>query len=166
MKVAIVSPYDWQHPGGVNTHVRVLADELRDRGHEARILTPSSEPVADPNITVVGRPVPVATSGTVVRITLDPRLGRQVRDILRQEQFDVIHLHEPMMPVLPIHVLRQAQSASPKSVIVGTFHARRDGGNRLYAYSRRLLKRWFREIDGKIAVSPPAAQYVSQYFPG
>ena len=166
MKVAIVSPYDWQHPGGVNTHVRVLADELRARGHQARILAPSSEPVDDPNITVVGRPVPVATSGTVVRITLDPRLGRRVGDILRREQFDVIHLHEPMMPALPIHVLRQARRVSPNSVIVGTFHARRDGGNRLYAYGRRLLKRWFREIDGKIAVSPPAAQYVSEYFPG
>jgi len=166
VKVAIVSPYDWQHPGGVNSHVRVLAEELRARGHEAHILAPSSEPVDDPGITVVGRPVPVATSGTVVRIALNPRLGRQIHEILEREQFDVIHLHEPMMPVLPIHVLRQARSASPRSVIVGTFHARRDGGNRLYAYSRRLLKRWFREIDGKIAVSPPAAQYVSQYFPG
>jgi phosphatidyl-myo-inositol alpha-mannosyltransferase len=49
---------------------------------------------------------------------------------------------------------------------VGTFHARKDGGNRLYAYGRRLLKRWFRELHGKIAVSPPAAQYVSRYFAG
>ncbi|MGE3855966.1 MAG: glycosyltransferase family 4 protein, partial [Dehalococcoidia bacterium] len=66
----------------------------------------------------------------------------------------------------PIHVLRHSRAANPRVVNVGTFHARKDGGNRLYAYGRRLLKRWFRELDGKIAVSPPAAQYVSRYFPG
>ena len=166
MKVGLVSPYDWQHPGGVNTHLKVLARELRDRGHEVRVLAPSSGAVKDEGVIVMGRPYPVATAGTVVRISLNPRLGRRVREVLEQEQFDVIHVHEPMMPVLPMHVLRHARKILPDVVIVGTFHARRDGGNRLYSYSRRLLKRWFRHIDGKIAVSPPAAQYVSRYFPG
>ena len=166
MKVALVSPYDWRHPGGVNTHLRILARELRDRGHEVRILAPASGPVRDEGVIVIGRPYPVATAGTVVRISLNPRLGRKVQDTLASEQFDVIHMHEPMMPVLPMHVLRHARNVLPEVVIVGTFHATRDGGNRLYSYSRRLLKRWFRHLDGKIAVSPPAAQYVSRYFPG
>ena len=166
MKIALVSPYDWRHPGGVNTHLRILARELRDRGHDVRILAPSSGPVRDEGVIVIGRPYPVATAGTVVRISLNPRLGRKVQDTLASEQFDVIHMHEPMMPVLPMHVLRHARNVLPEVVIVGTFHATRDGGNRLYSYSRRLLKRWFRHIDGKIAVSPPAAQYVSRYFPG
>lgn len=166
MKVGLVSPYDWRHPGGVNTHVRVLARELRDRGHEARILAPASTAVVDEGVIVVGRPYPVAAASTVVRISLSPRLGRRIQDILEEEQFDVLHIHEPMMPVLPMHVLRHARNVLPDVVIVGTFHATRDGGNRLYSYSRRLLKRWYRHIDGKIAVSPPAAQYVSQYFPG
>jgi phosphatidylinositol alpha-mannosyltransferase len=70
------------------------------------------------------------------------------------------------MPMLPILVLRTSRSVNPDVVNVGTFHATKDGGNRLYSYGRRLLKRWFRELDGKVAVSPPAAQYVGRYFPG
>ena len=88
MKVALVSPYDWRHPGGVNTHLRVLARELRDRGHEVRILAPASGPVRDEGVIVIGRPYPVATAGTVVRISLNPRLGREVQDTLASEQFD------------------------------------------------------------------------------
>ena len=166
MKVALVSPYDWHTPGGVNNHVLHLANELRSRGHEVHVIAPASKKADDPLVHVIGRPIPVAASGSVVRIPVNPRLGKRVQALLAAQQFDVIHVHEPLMPVLPIQVLRNARSASPRAVTVGTFHARKDGGNRLYAYGRRLLKRWFREIDGKIAVSPPAAQYVSRYFPG
>ncbi|MDA1240718.1 MAG: glycosyltransferase family 4 protein [Chloroflexi bacterium] len=166
MKVALVSPYDWKYPGGVNSHVAVLARQLRERGHEALIIAPSSQPLNTPGVITIGRPFPVSASGSVVRIPVNPRLGRQVREVLEREQFDIVHVHEPLMPVLPIQVLRQSRAANPNVVIVGTFHARKDGGNRLYGYGRRLLKRWFREIHGKIAVSPPAAQYVGRYFPG
>ncbi len=166
MKVALVSPYDWKHPGGVNRHVAVMAEELRARGHEAIIIAPSSEPLATPGVVTIGRPIPVSASGSVVRIPVNPRLGRQVREVLDREQFDVVHVHEPLMPVLPIQVLRHSRAANPNAINVGTFHARKDGGNRLYSYGRRLLHRWFRELHGKIAVSPPAAQYVSRYFPG
>ncbi|MDA0365765.1 MAG: glycosyltransferase family 4 protein, partial [Chloroflexi bacterium] len=166
MKIAVVTPYDWHTPGGVNAHVAALADELRERGHYVRVLAPASRPVDDPMVITIGRPLPVHASGSVVRISLNPRLGRQVREVLEREQFDVVHVHEPLMPVLPIQVLRHSRAANPNVVNVGTFHARKDGGNRLYAYGRRLLKRWFRELDGKIAVSPPAAQYVGRYFPG
>jgi len=166
MKIALVSPYDWHTPGGVNAHVTALADELRAHGHYVRVLAPASRPVADPMVIPIGRPLPVHASGSVVRISLNPRLGRQVREVLEREQFDVVHVHEPLMPVLPIQVLRHSRAANPNVVNVGTFHARKDGGNRLYSYGRRLLKRWFRELDGKIAVSPPAAQYVGRYFPG
>ncbi len=166
MKIALVSPYDWHTPGGVNNHVSHLAEELRSRGHEVHIIAPASRKVDDPFVHIIGRPIPIAASGSVVRIPLNPRLGKRVNELLTREQFDVVHVHEPLMPVLPIQVLRNSRAANPRVVNVGTFHARKDGGNRLYAYGQRLLKRWFREIDGKIAVSPPAAQYVSRYFPG
>ncbi len=166
MKIALVSPYDWDVPGGVNTHVAALSTHLRGHGHEVKILAPAARDVDDPHVITLGRPWPVAASGSVVRIALDPMVGRRVKQVLQREQFDVVHIHEPLMPVLPIHVLRHSRTANPRVVNVGTFHARKDGGNRLYAYGRRLLKRWFRELDGKIAVSPPASQYVSRYFPG
>lgn len=166
MKIALVSPYDWLTPGGVNGHLGQLSKEFVARGHDVRVLAPASERVDDPLVRVMGRPISVPASGSTARISLNPALGRSVKRFLEEERFDVVHVHEPLMPVLPIHVLRHSKAANERVINVGTFHARKDGGNRLYGYGRRLLKRWFRELDGKIAVSPPAAQYVGEYFPG
>ncbi len=166
MKVALVSPYDWLTPGGVNSHIDSLADRLGQRGHAVRILAPASGTVDDRRVVPAGRAVPIPVSGSMARISLNPRLGRRLKQLLADEQFDVVHVHEPLMPSLPIQVLRHSRMVNPGVVNVGTFHATKDGGNRLYSYGRRLLKRWFREIDGKVAVSPPAARYVGRYFPG
>ena len=163
MKIALVSPYDLSVVGGVNSHIAPLAAHFRERGHDVRIVGPASgEPVmGDANVVVIGRPVPVPASGSVVRIALSPRLSRPVKELLDREQFDVVHVHEPLMPFLPITFLRHSDAVN-----VGTFHAAKDGGNRLYAYSKRLLRRWFRRLDGKIAVSPAAERLVGRYFPG
>ena len=166
MKVALVSPYDWLTPGGANQHVDQLARQLEARGHQVRIMAPANGTVADRRVIVAGTPVSIPASGSRARIAFDPRLGRQVKRVLAEEQFDVIHLHEPLMPTLPLQVLRHARAANPDVVTVGTFHAQKDGGNRMYSYWRPVLKRWFRELDGKIAVSAPAAQYIARYFPG
>ena len=166
MKIALVSPYDWLAFGGVNSHVAQLAAQFRERGHDVHILAPANEPVDDPNVTIIGTPVPVPASGSIARIALNPYRRGAVKELLARERFDVVHVHEPLMPVLPIQVLRNSRDANPNVVNVGTFHATKDGGNRLYWSGRRLLKRWFRELDGKIAVSPPAARYVGRYFAG
>ena len=166
MKIALVSPYDWLTPGGVNRHLGQLTQEFAARGHDVRVMAPASDHVDDPLLHTVGRPISVPASGSTARIALNPALGRQVKRYLSEQHFDVVHVHEPLMPVLPIQVLRHSKTANERVINVGTFHARKDGGNRLYGYGRRLLKRWFRELDGKIAVSPPAAQYVGDYFPG
>ena len=166
MKIGLVSPYDWLTPGGVNSHIDQLARAFDGLGHEAHILAPASGPVDDPRVVVAGRPVPIPAAGSMARISLSPLLGREVKQLLATERFDVVHVHEPLMPTLPIQVLRHSRIMHPGVINVGTFHATKDGGNRLYSYGRRLLKRWFRELDGKVAVSPPAAQYVGRYFPG
>ena len=166
MKVALVSPYDWLTPGGANQHVDQLARQLALRDHEVRIIAPAAGPVADARVIVAGTPLSIPASGSRARIAFDPRLGRQVKRVLAEEQFDVVHLHEPLMPTLPLQVLRYSRAMNPNVVNVGTFHAHKDGGNRMYSYSRRVLKRWFRELDGKIAVSAPASEYVGRYFPG
>lgn len=166
MRIALVSPYDWLTPGGVNRHIDVIAEEFINRGHAPRIIAPASGPVDDPRVFVAGRPTSIPASGSMARIALDPRVGRRVNRFLREQRFDVVHVHEPLMPTLPIQVLRHSRRAYPDVVNVGTFHANKDGGNRLYSYGHRLLKRWHREIDGKIAVSPPAAEFVGRYFRG
>lgn len=163
MKIALVSPYDLAVSGGVNSHIAPLAVRFRARGHEVRIVGPASgEPAMDlPGVVTIGRPRPVPASGSVARIALSLRLSGQVKELLEQERFDIVHVHEPLMPFLPITFLRHSEAVN-----VGTFHAAKEGGNRFYAYSKRLLKRWFRRLDGKIAVSPAAERLVSRYFPG
>jgi phosphatidylinositol alpha-mannosyltransferase len=84
-----------------------------------------------------------------------------VRRTLGTEQFDVVHVHEPFMPVLPIHFLRYSEAVN-----VGTFHATRDKTQFFYVWGRRHIRRWFRRLDGKIAVSPAASKFVAEYFPG
>ncbi|MCC7366518.1 MAG: glycosyltransferase family 4 protein [Dehalococcoidia bacterium] len=161
MRIAFISPYDWSVHGGVNSHIRHLADIFREWGHDVTIFAPASEPeqVADQCV-VLGKPYGLRVSGSVARITFAWSAPR-VKKLLAEGRFDVIHLHEPLMPLLPYHFLRYSRAAN-----VGTFHAAKDGGLRLYGYTRPFTRRWFRKLDGKIAVSPAAARLVSRYFAG
>jgi phosphatidylinositol alpha-mannosyltransferase len=164
VKIALVSPYDLAVPGGANNHITYLAQHFRALGHTVRVIGPSSgTPImgGEPDVIAIGRPRPFPASGSVVRITLDPRVSGQVRSLLEAERFDVVHVHEPLMPLLPIQFLRFSEAVN-----VGTFHAAREGGNRLYQYSSRFLKRYFRKLDGKIAVSPAAERLIGRYFAG
>ena len=162
MKIALVSPYDWAVPGGVNSHCARLREQFVARGHGARIIAPASKRIDEPDVITIGkRPVSVPASGSLARISLSLTLGPPVRRVLAEEQFDIVHVHEPFMPVLPIHFLRYSEAVN-----VGTFHASREKGQFFYAWGRRHLRRWFRRLDGKIAVSPAAARFVEQYFPG
>lgn len=163
MKIAQISPYDWAHPGGVTNHIGKLSAELTRLGHDVTIITPSSRPVEElgnTRIRVVGKPVPIPTFGSVAWITLSFHRAPQVRAILAEEPFDIVHLHEPLVSALPITVLRFSQSVN-----VGTFHAF-GYQSRGYRSLRPWLRRWFRKLHGKIAVSKPAAQLIGRYFPG
>ena len=165
MKIALVSPYDIAVPSGVNAHIAHLAREFRHLGHQVRVIAPSSqdpEGRRDEGTIIIGRPRPVPTGGSVARISVSPRVGGRVKQVLAEERFDVVHVHEPLVPFLPIQFLRFSDAVN-----VGTFHtARERGSSRLYSYSRYVLRRFFRRLDGKIAVSVPAARLVSRYFPG
>jgi phosphatidylinositol alpha-mannosyltransferase len=163
MKIALVSPYDLAVPGGVNQHVVRLAENFRGAGHDVRIIGPTSDDAAPrpPGTIVIGRPRNIPASGSVARITISVRLSGRVKEVLAEERFDVVHVHEPLMPMLPITFLRFSNAVN-----VGTFHAAKEGGNRLYSYTRSILKRYYRRLDGKIAVSPAAEQLVSRYFSG
>lgn len=163
LKIGLVSPYDYAYPGGVTSHITQLREHFLNNGHDVRIIAPSSQPqesFENPDLLVCGKPVAVPASGSIARIAISLNLSKKVKAILEREQFDVLHLHEPLMPTLPMTVLRFSEAVN-----VGTFHAHRDWSP-AYLYGRRLLKRWFRQLDGKIAVSRPAMEFVSQYFPG
>ena len=163
MKVGMVSPYDYQRPGGVGEHVRNLATELRSRGVDVKVLAPAAGAQKSPidGLVALGRPIPVPANGSVARISLSFHLSRRIREVLAAEAFDVLHIHEPLMPALPVTMLRLNQA----SATVGTFHAyaRQNLG---YYYGRPILRRQFKRLDACIAVSEPARSFVARYFPG
>jgi phosphatidylinositol alpha-mannosyltransferase len=162
MKIALVSAYDFAYPGGVVDHITHLAEHFRRMGHAVTIIAPWSGPVsAAPNglpLFGIGSVVPVPANGSVARITLSPTVSRRVKRILEAEQFDIVHIHEPLLPALPLTVLRHSNAVN-----VGTFHAYRQS-NLGYFYGKPILKYFFRRLHGRIAVSLPALEFISQYF--
>jgi len=165
MKIALISPYDFAVPGGVNNHIEHLRDNFLRLGQEVRIIAPSSRASQhrpEERVTIIGRAVGVPAAGSVARITLSLRLAPKVKQVLQAGQFDIVHVHEPFAPFLPLQALRLSNSIN-----VATFHQAKEGGTtRWYLYGRHVLRRWFRRLHGKIAVSVPAMHLVSHYFPG
>jgi len=163
VKIAMVSPYDFTWPGGVTAHVTQLARELGRSGHEVQVLAPHSpsRESQDADLHVpLGRSVPLPSGGSIARVSLSWWLYPKVRALLRKEQFDVIHLHEPMAPILPLCVLEFSDSVN-----VGTFHASY-ARQHLYRITHPIIKRWQQRLHGNIAVSPAARRYVNNAFPG
>src|SRR5690606_10496595 len=103
----------------------------------------------------------IPAGGSIARMAMSPRLADPVKRILAEEQFDVVHVHEPLVSFMTIQFLRFSTAIN-----VATFHAARESGARLYSYTRRLLRGAFRRLDGKIAVSPASASLIQPHFPG
>lgn len=163
MKVAIVCPYDYAYPGGVAIHIANLYEELKKVGHEVRIITPysgSSSAIGSKDIIPIGRPVPVPSGGSIARVTLSPILASPVRAIMDRENFDIIHLHEPLCSTLTLTTLHVSNTVN-----VGTFHACHKSSTG-YQIISPFIMGLFKKLHGKIAVSKPAKDFVSRYFPG
>lgn len=162
MRIGLVSPYDFASPGGVNDHVRNLAVRLADLGHETRIFAPSSRADVDfdsARFYRIGSPIAIPVNESVARITLSFHLASRVAAIIAEERFDVLHFHEPLMPALPMTMLRMSPTAN-----VGTFHAFAHS-NVGYYYGRPLLQPYLAHLHRGIAVSEPARAFVNRYFP-
>jgi phosphatidylinositol alpha-mannosyltransferase len=162
MRVGLVSPYDFASPGGVNDHVRHLARQLRQLGHETRIFAPSSRSDIDfdtARFYRIGTPIAVPANASVARITLSFHLANRVAAIIEKERFDVLHFHEPLMPALPMTMLKMSATAN-----VGTFHAFARS-NLGYFYGRPFLEPYLEHLHRGVAVSEPARAFVNRYFP-
>ena len=144
------------------SHITHLSGELEARGHTVKILAPASKEslITQHNLIAIGRPVPVPSNGSVARISLSLWRERTVKSVLREEAFDIIHLHEPLAPVLPLTVLYHSEAVN-----VGTFHSYSERTYR-YRMSRRVLQPLWDKLDVRIAVSAPAMHYISRVFPG
>ena len=163
VKIGLSSPYDPGHPGGVYEHINHLRAEFVRGGHEVTVLAPRGRKgglEAGDGFYGIGRTVPIPANGSMVRVTFDVTLYNAVKTLLRREQFDVIHLHEPLIPVLPYLVLLNSQTVN-----VGTFHAFRSSSP-WYTAFKPYMSFMMSRLDARIAVSPPARDFVSQYFQG
>jgi phosphatidylinositol alpha-mannosyltransferase len=177
VRVGLVSPYSYTYPGGVGRHVEALTQELHEQGHEVRLFAPydpddrlarvmhrgarpEQRPLPD-YLVPLGRTVGLPMNGAVSNLSLTPAAVAVLGHELRTGGFDVIHVHEPNVPVLSWFAVEHA--CSP---VVGTFHT----------YSTALLanglaanfvgaRRLYRKLHARIAVSE-AARWTAQRFYG
>ena len=155
----MVCPYSLSVPGGVQGQVLGLARILRRKGHFVQVLAPCDGPPPEPGITPLGKSIPTAANGSVAPIA--PDVSAQLRFIrsLRDENFDVVHLHEPMSPGpnVTAAILKQAP-------LVATFHAA--GDSKAYEYLGSLARWLNRRLDVRCAVSEDARKLAHQHLGG
>ncbi|MFA5890950.1 MAG: glycosyltransferase family 4 protein [Actinomycetota bacterium] len=156
MKVAIVTPYSWTVPGGVNAHIAGLAGYMRSQGHEVRILAPADGEV-DAGVIALGRTIGIPYNGSVARVAVGPRLAARVRVALRRARPDLVHVHEPFVPSASM-----VATLATRAPVVATFHASIDA--RLYRAARIPLSPLWRRITARIAVSEAARSTVESMF--
>jgi phosphatidylinositol alpha-mannosyltransferase len=162
LKIGIVSPYGFPHPGGVNEHVRHTYDELRSLGHDAWIITPKygAERDSEGHVIRLGTGWAVPSNGSVGRLTIGWRMRPRVRDLLAAHRFDILHYHEPFVPFLGPAVLNASETVN-----IGTFHAF-GGFSPSYWLGGRAAARLTSRLHGRIAVSGAARHFIGRYFPG
>lgn len=159
MRIALVCPYDWSRPGGVQAHVAGLAGHLATR-HQVRVVAPSSEPETDdPWLVPVGRPVPVPFNQSRAPVALSPTAWLRTRRMLAGLVPDVVHVHEPLAPLVSTAATTAAGRPGFPPV-VGTFHSWSDR-NRLYRLGGPLGRRALARLAAATAVSPAARDYAA-----
>ena len=162
LKIGIVSPYGYPHPGGVNEHVRHSYDALREMGHDVWIITSKygKERVDEGHIIRLGTGWAFPANGSMGRVTLGWRFKQQARELLAEHRFDILHFHEPFVPFLSPTVLDQSDTAN-----VATFHAF-GGCSPSYWVGKWFAGQLAAKLDGRIAVSGAARHFISRYFAG
>jgi phosphatidyl-myo-inositol alpha-mannosyltransferase len=172
MKIGIVVPFSWSYWGGVVEHAENQAAALRARGHDVQILMGNDPPGVltrllhprsgrhgnlPPGIIAIGRSVVVPANGSLPNIVLSPRAMFRVRETLAEQRFDLVHLHEPMTPVICTVALAWARCP-----IVATWHAAGELG-----WMRPAAPVWgflIDRVDARIAVSRMAAESAARYL--
>jgi phosphatidylinositol alpha-mannosyltransferase len=155
----MVCPYSLTLPGGVQGQVLGLARALRALGVAVRVLAPCDGPPPDPGVTPLGNSVPTASNGSVAPIAPDPSCALRTIRALRDEEFDAVHLHEPLCPGPTMTTLFFTDVP-----IVATFH--RAGDSTAYAAFRPLVRRWARRIAVRVAVSEDALRTAQRALGG
>ncbi|WP_072691042.1 glycosyltransferase family 4 protein [Rhodococcus marinonascens] len=154
MKIGMVCPYSLDVPGGVQAHVVDLAQVLIERGHKVSVLAPASDDVDLPDFVVsAGRALAIPYNGSVARLSFGPVASARVRRWISDNNFDVLHIHEPNAPSLSMLALRVAEGP-----IVATFHTSTTKSLVLSTF-QSVLQPYLEKISGRIAVSELARRW-------
>jgi len=153
MRVALACPYAWENPGGVQVHVRELAERLQARDHAVVVLAPTRRPPEQSWVVSIGRPVNIRYNDSNAPIDPRPWSRRAVRRALATFGPDVIHAHQPTAPSTGLWATLEARAP-----VVGTFHSGATRA-RLYDLAAPVLRRVARRLAVRIAVSERAAAF-------
>ncbi|WP_156250641.1 glycosyltransferase family 4 protein [Pseudactinotalea terrae] len=161
MRVGLLTPYAWDVPGGVNFHIRDLAENLIARGHEVQVLAPADdERDLPPYVTSAGSTIPVNYNGSTARVSFGPIVSRSVERWLKEGAHDVVHIHEPIVPSVGLIALRAATAP-----VVATFHSSQQR-SRAMIVANPLLQPGLERISARIAVSEAARRTVVEHLGG
>jgi len=161
MKIGMVCPYSWDVPGGVQQHIRDLAEALIDEGHEVSVISPADDDTPLPDYVVpAGRAVPVPYNGSVARLAFGFLSAARVRRWVKEGNFDVLHVHEPAAPSLSLLACWVADGP-----IVATFHTAMPRSRLIHATSP-VLQTALEKISGRIAVSEAARTTLVEHMGG
>lgn len=161
MKIGLVCPYDWDAPGGVQVHVLDQALEFMRLGHDVRVMAPSESDHGHPEWFTSGGPSrAVSYNGSVARLAFGLGSTKRVRAWIRDEQFDVLHVHEPLAPSLSALAVWAATGP-----IVGTFHSSFER-SRMLAAGNALARTVLEKLRGRIAVSEMARRTFVEHVGG
>lgn len=161
MKIGIVCPYDWDVPGGVQFHIRDLAEHLIDLGHKVSVLAPADDDSGLPSYVVsAGRAVAVPYNGSVARLSFGIISATRVRRWLRDGDFDILHVHEPASPSLSM--LAAWSATGP---MVATFHTSNPRSRAMIAASP-ILQPALEKLSARIAVSEYARRTLVEHLGG
>ncbi|MDP9430172.1 MAG: glycosyltransferase family 4 protein [Actinomycetota bacterium] len=162
MRIGLVCPYPWDVPGGVQYHVRDLAETLRGLGHHVEVLTPAEREESLPaeHATWAGRALPVPYNGSMASVSFGPVTAARVRRWLREGRFDVVHVHDPATPSVGLLVCIMAEGP-----IVATFHAATVRSKALATFGP-VIRPWLEKISGRIAVSDFARRVQVEHLGG
>ena len=151
LKIGIVCPYSWDTPGGVQNHVRDLAEYLIAAGHHVSVLAPVINEEKLPDYVVnAGKPISIPYNGAVARILFGPVAFARVRQWIANGDFDLLHLHEPAIPSISLLACWAADGP-----MVGTFHAAAKRQKIIFAIGP-ILEPAIEKLSARIAVSEAA----------
>lgn len=159
LRIGLVCPYGWDTPGGVQNHVRDLAEYLISKGHFVSVLAPVINEDAIPDyVTSAGKPISIPYNGAVARILFGPIAFARVKSWISDGEFDLLHLHEPAIPSISLLACWAAEGP-----LVGTFHAAAKRQKAIFAIGP-ILEPVIEKLTARIAVSEAARLTLTEHL--